>query len=155
LITEEDLEKPTNPTQTEDIYNKKFSRLTAVEYMGYTKKEKRAVWKFKCDCGNYVLRKARSVKKSKNQSCGCLRREMDSKRAKDAAGDWSKKDPNETTVTDLHRNYKNNAKRNNREFNLTKEDVKKLIYSECFYCDNPSSNTSARKNVKNDKDFIK
>lgn len=59
-----------------DITNKKFGRLTAIEYVGSTEKGC-AKWLFSCECGNSIVATARSVKRKKpRKSCGCLNRSI-------------------------------------------------------------------------------
>lgn len=57
-----------------DITGKKFNRLTAVEYKGSEK------WLFRCDCGNEKIMSASDVRLGKAKSCGCIHKEMLSKR---------------------------------------------------------------------------
>lgn len=47
----------------------KFGKLTAVEYMK-TDKYRNALWKCKCDCGNYLITKGTLLTNGKVVSCG-------------------------------------------------------------------------------------
>lgn len=59
-------------SQTEDYVGKRFGKLTAIEKTGISGKKKRAVWLFKCDCGNEVERVMDGVKTANSlSSCGC------------------------------------------------------------------------------------
>lgn len=58
--------------QRNDITGNKYNMLTAVELV--RKDPKGAIWRFRCDCGNYIERPRCAVtsKNSKTKSCGCL-----------------------------------------------------------------------------------
>lgn len=61
--------------QHKDITGRKIGRLTPLEYVGKDERG-RSLWKYKCDCGNIVTRRIRSISLHKTQSCGCLAREI-------------------------------------------------------------------------------
>ena len=53
----------------------RWGRLEAVEFVGYERRssgKRRAVWKFKCDCGNEKITAMGNVKFGNVRSCGCL-----------------------------------------------------------------------------------
>lgn len=54
-----------------DISGQKFFKLTALHYVGPGAHGAR--WKFRCDCGKEVTRRASSVRQGMTKSCGCLR----------------------------------------------------------------------------------
>ena len=54
-----------------DIAGKKFGRLLATHVVGKGPKSK-AIWNFRCDCGNEVERIADQVQQGFVASCGCL-----------------------------------------------------------------------------------
>lgn len=58
-----------------DRQGEKYSRLTAIEFVGVTENTKKAIWKFKCDCGNEIDVRFDKVKNGDYVSCGCLRNE--------------------------------------------------------------------------------
>src|SRR5580693_2998605 len=57
----------------------KFNRLTAVEAAGHEPIDRRgrrkALWRFKCDCGNDLVARTESVKSGNTKSCGCWKLE--------------------------------------------------------------------------------
>lgn len=59
--------------------DKKFGRLTVVEYLGYFikegAKEKRYWVRCICDCGNEKVVNLKNLKNGNTQSCGCLQKE--------------------------------------------------------------------------------
>jgi hypothetical protein len=60
-----------------DMAGKKIGRLTVLEYVG------RSLWKVKCDCGNYGTAQGSAMRHGRTKSCGCIRREISSERAKE------------------------------------------------------------------------
>ena len=54
-----------------DYTNKKFNRLTAINFE-YAK-NKKSYWKMKCDCGKYVIKLMKNVTNGVTKSCGCIR----------------------------------------------------------------------------------
>jgi hypothetical protein len=61
-----------------DYSNQKFGRLQPIERL-YVKNH-RTYWKCQCDCGNIVEKPISSLTKGNCKSCGCLNREISSKR---------------------------------------------------------------------------
>ena len=45
------------------------------------------------------------------------------------------------TVEAIFRNYKSNAKRRNKRFNISRKELERLIFGNCFYCGGSPSNT--------------
>lgn len=63
-----------------DITGKKFERLTCIEMAG--RSNGHVMWKFKCDCGNFITTRGSDVRQGKTTSCGCYRDEEVSRHAK-------------------------------------------------------------------------
>lgn len=61
-----------------DITGQRFGRLVAIKQDGFYKG--RAYWLFRCDCGNEKVIPSKDVRNGKVSSCGCLRKELLSKR---------------------------------------------------------------------------
>lgn len=57
----------------------KYNRLQAVE-LSHFEDNFGAIWKFKCDCGNFITTKGAYVRSGDTKSCGCLHLEVQSKR---------------------------------------------------------------------------
>lgn len=53
-----------------DLTGQRFGRLTVIEYAGQSK-QKTAMWKCQCDCGNTVTVRSICLRKGDTQSCGC------------------------------------------------------------------------------------
>ena len=65
-----------------DISGQKFSRLTAIKPIGYTKAHK-TIWLCQCDCGNTFEVVLGDLRNGKVKSCGCYNQEVRSKRLKE------------------------------------------------------------------------
>lgn len=57
-----------------NLTGQKFGRLTVVEYAGRDN-QRMALWKCKCECGNYIITRGTSLRYGNTKSCGCLQRE--------------------------------------------------------------------------------
>lgn len=54
-----------------NLIGKRFGKLTVIEFLK-TDKQRRAIWKCKCDCGNYHTASSRHLIGNHVKSCGCL-----------------------------------------------------------------------------------
>lgn len=71
--------------KADDLSGKRFGRLTVMEkadYYIFSSGEQKIRWKCVCDCGNEVTVFASCLKKGTTKSCGCLQKELLSKRSK-------------------------------------------------------------------------
>jgi hypothetical protein len=61
----------------QDLSNKKYGKLTILEFIKYTgdKSPRKAIWKVKCDCGKIFDINVANLKTGHTRSCGCLIRE--------------------------------------------------------------------------------
>lgn len=62
-----------------DLTGRVFGRLTVIEYAGSDKKWQ-AFWRCRCECGNETVVLGRDMVRGHTLSCGCLAREIWSKR---------------------------------------------------------------------------
>ena len=70
-----------------DLTGKKFNKLTVIS-RAENSKDGRARWLCRCDCGNERIVLGKSLRNGHTQSCGCLGKEMASKRSfKDRTGE--------------------------------------------------------------------
>jgi hypothetical protein len=64
-----------------DLTNQTFGRLTVLYRDIKTealKKDRHAIWRCKCSCGNEVSVVGKDLRTGKTQSCGCLQKERTS-----------------------------------------------------------------------------
>jgi hypothetical protein len=103
-----------------NLANMKFSRLTAIEYIGKSK------WMWKCDCGNTKVIHGYDVSHGRVSSCGCLRKEV--------ARNINLKPVGESAFTNIYCTYRQSASNRGLEFDLSMEFVKDIINKPCHYC---------------------
>jgi hypothetical protein len=110
-----------------DIIGKKFGRLLVLNRAEQHSKRRDYYFNCLCDCGksHKVLRYHLTL--NKISSCGCLRKET-------AAKNSNKKPLGVSMINTLYGRYKAGAKVRNLEFNLSNEEFKSFIFSNCKYC---------------------
>lgn len=64
-----------------DLKGQKFGRLLVLEFAGLAE-NRNALWNCLCDCGNEKIIKGHLIKRGKTKSCGCLNKEITSKRGR-------------------------------------------------------------------------
>jgi len=62
------------PNHRKDITGIRVGRLTVVSRLGQI--SGRAVWRCKCDCGEFVIVKSVYLTSRRTNSCGCWKREL-------------------------------------------------------------------------------
>lgn len=67
-------------TKKINITGKRYNRLLAIKYVGYSPTSHQSIWEFICDCGKKINLTVGNVKNNHTKSCGCLNKEMSSKR---------------------------------------------------------------------------
>lgn len=65
-------------SKASDLTGQRFCRLVAIAPTNKRTKGKNIIWECRCDCGNTAYVDSGNLKIRKNQSCGCLRKEMTS-----------------------------------------------------------------------------
>lgn len=56
----------------DNLIGQTFGKLTVIEYAG-SEKGRAALWKCKCECGNFTIVRANSLRQGITKSCGCLK----------------------------------------------------------------------------------
>lgn len=79
-----------NNGRLKDIKNKKFGMLTAIEIINISDNNG-ALWKCKCDCGNFTNVNISSLTNGSTVSCGCHQKKQAKKNIKKAFNEFSKK----------------------------------------------------------------
>jgi len=118
-----------------DEIGNKYGRLTVISYAGLTGR-RLACWECLCECGNKIITRGSNLRSGHTKSCGCQR--VDS-----ATG--RKSEYGESSFKNLYANvYKTTAKRRNIDFDITIEEFKKIVLSNCVYCGSEPSNYHLR-----------
>src|SRR5690242_8772572 len=73
-----------------DATGKRFGRLTAVSYSGFSKTAWRSYWKCRCDCGRVVVIGWKELVVGNTKSCGCLAAEIVSNNQWQGVGELSR-----------------------------------------------------------------
>lgn len=103
-----------------DLTGQCFGRLLVVGQEG--RADGQVMWKCICDCGVVTRVRGYSLRRGNTRSCGCLRTEM------------RFKEEGRVGFTSYFHTLKQSAKIRGYEWRLSKEQVRKLIEKECFYC---------------------
>lgn len=114
-----------------DITGQKFADLTAISWVGKGK-YRGAVWLCKCECGNTCSVPGGHLRAGKRKSCGCR----------------SQSRIFETGINRVFSSYKRLAIRRNLEFNLSREELEKIVTGNCNYCGTEPGNELKRQKSK-------
>jgi hypothetical protein len=110
-----------------------FGKLTVTKLLdskqyGNTKKR---MWECECECGKISIVSTGQLTSGKTKSCGCLHKISSVQNSINSRHKIIKVD---AASNSIYSQYRNNAKARNYIFELTKEQFKILITSNCFYC---------------------
>jgi len=97
-------------------------------------------WLCQCDCGNFVTVLGHNLKSGNTKSCGCIPKQ-------------NKLPNNEGVINQIILQYKRHAKDRNLSWNLTYEQVAKIIQEPCHYCGAVKSNRLITKSCKEGYDY--
>lgn len=117
-----------------DLTGKKFNKLTILLY-DRKNTSNCHVYKAQCDCGKIISIEGNDVSSGRSKSCGCMRYAKSVANAK----------PVESLIHNIFNQYRG-RKRHGLKFELTKEQVLKLIFDKCYYCNSEVSNTAYSRN---------
>lgn len=131
-------------TKTKDLSGQYFHRLFVIKKVN--KDNKKLKWECLCTCKNVVEVFGNDLVSEKTRSCGCLQKEIAIETAKKYLKNI--KPPGMSSWKSLYLNYKNKAKKKNREFLLSLEDFINLCSKNCFYCNDPPKNYNSSKKAK-------
>ena len=124
-----------------DMTGQCFGRLLVTKRDGTYLKNRLAVWRCKCDCGNVTFVRGASLRKGTTKSCGCLSKEMTSARMKLPDG--------ESSFNTLYGSYQRNAEKRGHNFDISKSLFRQLVVQPCYYCGElPSNVCKSNKNTK-------
>lgn len=111
----------------------KIERLTVIKCLNKNDTRNRAMWLFKCECGNEIEAAASDINLGRKKSCGCLFKEL-----RDGWGKYltlrNLKPNNQGPANKLFGTYKRAAIRRNYIWELDMEQFRTIISKNCFYC---------------------
>ena len=124
-----------------DLKDQSFDRLTVIEKT--INKHGRPAWLCVCQCGNYKVVTGWALQHHSVRSCGCLH------------SDTISKPFGEAFENELFGILKRNARKDNRQVTLTKDEYRLLIRGNCYYCDKaPQEYNVGHKNRFNGTYFV-
>lgn len=89
---------------------------------------------FECPyCGQGFATYKGSIRSGHTRSCGCMTQEWN-RQSVLGISPANKMDDRTATIGKVYSSYKASARNKGHEFCLTKEDIERFIFSECFYC---------------------
>lgn len=118
-----------------DLAGQKNHLLTAIRKV---EKNKRWYWECLCECGSATIIREDYFVKGKTKSCGCIG-------SRNSIYKINQKAPGESAYNSHFNAYKNQAKKREINFLLTKEYFFKLTQGNCFYCNAPPKELSYNK----------
>ena len=139
---------------TIDIMGKKFGRLTVIK-REYPNRNRTAMWLCKCDCGKKKIIRGSALRNGQTKSCGCLRKEISSKKMKDnPIGKIGARRLIQglSSFRETIASYRRRAKIRGLDFELTQEQFEKLTQKDCYYCGVKPN--QKKKNSCNNGDYI-
>ena len=115
LLSEVDMQKP-----RKKLLGLRFGKLV-VSKISIVKKQGKPAWDCVCDCGNTMLATSHELTYGKITSCKCNQHKRLPK--------------GEASFNQLYNNYKQNAKKRGLEFDFPVIKFRKVVTSNCFYCE--------------------
>lgn len=113
-----------------DSEGKRFGKLLVLEVFGRNKNRK-TLWRCRCDCGKECIAAGTSLRLGKKRSCGCT--------------SLRKKTIEQLALYDLLTSYKRTANKKGLSFELDPKDFWGLILDNCHYCQDPPKTLYKRK----------
>ena len=129
-----------NQKKRQSMIGRIFDRLTVVAIDHWEpdkKKRRRYFYKVRCHCGTEKVVMGCHLTSRGTKSCGCLKHE--------GHPGWNKLPEGEASFRSCYRAYKTSAKQRNLPFELTHDQFRKLVTSNCAYCGSAPNNTSKHK----------
>jgi len=119
-----------------NLVGKRFGRLLVIRDAGNRIRpdgNKESMWECLCDCGNTKVIMGTNLRWGDTNSCGCYNKEKVKALRSIPVEEYR--------VNRIMGIYKRNAHKKNLSFELTREQVRELISSNCYYCNSEPSNT--------------
>jgi hypothetical protein len=117
-----------------DIQGQRFGRLVvlSLSHIHKVKAGSYAVWNVSCDCGNRTKIEGRLLRSGNNVSCGCAKGKQYGISARNQ----------------VLGSYKSRAKKQNRLFLLSDDEVRYIMSLPCHYCKTEPKQIKSNKNSK-------
>ncbi len=116
-------------------------RLTVISDAGNHPTTGESYWECRCDCGKITKVTGYCLTSGNTKSCGCYH--------KDRTQELFSLPPQELGLNRIFMDYRKWAKKKNNCFQLTKDQVKVLIQSDCHYCGGePSNNIGLHREIR-------
>ncbi len=110
-----------------DLTGERHGKLVVIKRV--KNRGRRIHWLCKCDCGKEKEAESQALIVGDTKSCGCLPKRL--------RGTPNGLERGEANFNVLFGAYRHNAAKKKREFGLLKEDFKKIVTSNCYYCGDP------------------
>ena len=109
-----------------DVTGKKFGKLTVTSRSHRDTKNRRWFWNCRCDCGSDCVVATKNLQRNPDIDCGCghFERQSSASRLPD----------NQSLFNAIYLRFKSNAKRKERVFELTREQIRDIVTGPCHYC---------------------
>lgn len=88
-------------------------------------------WNCICDCGNTGTIFGPALTQNKSKSCGCNWKNFIP---------WNKQSDGDASFNMIYKSYRSRANKKDRDFELTEDEFKKLMFDNCYYCASPPNN---------------
>lgn len=116
----------------------KYGRITILG-LHHKDSKWRRFYRCKCDCGAEKIIHGSALVSGNTKSCGCLSDEKKRIRISE----------NQSEITAIILGYKRHAKQRGFEWELSRDQVEKIVKRNCHYCGVPPSNRKITKNSLN------
>lgn len=111
----------------QDYTGQKFNKLTVIEFDSERTTNKISYWKVKCECNYIYSASIYEIKRQRIKQCKkCSNRALSTR--------YTKFSDEDKLVGIKHKAFLDSANIRNYEFKLSREDVKSLIFKNCYYC---------------------
>lgn len=121
-----------NKIKDMNLNGKRFYRWLVIGDAGFVPHGEH-IWECICDCGSIRNITAEQLIHGGSKSCGCYQ--------KDRTRELFSSSIEDLTLSRVMHDYQGSAKKKRHSFNLTKNNLKSLIFDDCYYCGAKPSNT--------------
>lgn len=102
------------------------TKINELQIIKYLSKNHKQFFECICVCGEKFQARVDSIKAGTTKSCGCLKGNLISRK--------NRLPDNLAVINLVFKTYKDNARKRKLVFKLTFEEFNRLIFANCFYC---------------------